>query len=444
MPAEYPLGFGAGVGPVGATVVGGNPAAVAAEGAPTRQRLTDAEAEWHTIRARMVALQEELDWQVYHLYGLLDDDLTFDPGQVPGLRLGERAFEIVLARQLARRQTDTQWFARHGSTPITELPDHWPAEYQALVRRRIEVIESNRHIGLIERPEHKRRWAADSWDSMRDQALRSWLLDRCEAPDLWYQHLDGTRQPRTLSINQLADELRRDPEVISVAELYAPGKDLAHILTDLIADEHVPYLAALRYKPSGLAKRQDWEHVWDKQREEDAASDETTKKKIRDSIPVPPKYTSADFTKPSYWRNRGKLDVPKERFISYPYAGRDGDPSLLIGWAGWNHRDQAQALAMLIVDREQTDGWKADRLTPLLAGLRELLPWVRQWHADFDPDIGDSPAASTKASSPTPPTATTSPPTTSPTGDHQHPPVGGERRRDLPRSGKPPVVNSVA
>jgi uncharacterized protein DUF7008 len=48
---------------------------------------------------------------------------------------------------------------------------------------------------------------------------------------------------------------------------------------------------------------------------------------------------SVDFLKSSYWRHRGKLDVPKERFVSYPGAGRDGDPSLLIGWAGWDHRE---------------------------------------------------------------------------------------------------------
>jgi hypothetical protein len=34
------------------------------------------------------------------------------------------------------------------------------------------------------------------------------------------------------------------------------------------------------------------------------------------SIPVPPKYTSADFLKTDFWRLRGKLDVPKERWIS--------------------------------------------------------------------------------------------------------------------------------
>ncbi|MGH3660565.1 MAG: DUF7008 domain-containing protein, partial [Micromonosporaceae bacterium] len=224
-----------------------------------------------------------------------------------------------------------------------------------------------------------------------------WLLDRCEARELWRHHVDGVKQPRPLTVNQLADELRRDPDVLAVAELHAPGKDLAKVLESLIADEHVPFLVALRHKPSGLAKRAEWENVWGQQRAEDAEPDEQRKRTIRDAIPVPPKYAQADFIKASYWRNRGKLDVAKERFISYPGCGRDGDPTLLLGWAGWDHREQAQALAMLTVEREQNDGWGAERLTPLLAGLREVLFWVEQWHGDYDPVFGVSPAAAYQA-----------------------------------------------
>ena len=58
-------------------------------------------------------------------------------------------------------------------------------------------------------------------------------------------------------------------------------------------------------------------------------------------IPVPPKYGDKDFQKANYWKLRGKLDVPKERFISYPGAERDGDTSMVIGWAGWDHLDQS-------------------------------------------------------------------------------------------------------
>ncbi|MER7441275.1 BREX-2 system adenine-specific DNA-methyltransferase PglX [Micromonospora avicenniae] len=392
LPSAYPLELSREIDGLAQRLATVGPAAVAASGVPTRERLYAAEREWHSVRARMIALQEELDWQVYSLYGLLDEELTAPAGSVPELKLGERAFEIVLARKMRDEGLETQWFARHGSTPITELPAHWSDEYRAVVERRIAVIEGNRNIGLIERPECKRRWASEGWEAMQAKALRDWLLDRCEARELWYHHVDGLEQPRPLTTAQLADELRRDDDVLTVAGIYAPGQDLGKVIADLVADEHVPHLAALRYKDSGLSKRADWEQVWDLQRQEDALPDEAAKREFRKQIPVPPKYTSADFLKGSYWRHRGKLDVPKERFNSYPGASRDGDPSLLVGWAGWDHREQAQALATLIVAREQEDGWAADRLLPLVAGLREILPWVRQWHGEFDPEWGASPA----------------------------------------------------
>ncbi|MFG2169475.1 BREX-2 system adenine-specific DNA-methyltransferase PglX [Micromonospora chersina] len=392
LPSAYPLDLSREIDALAQRLGTISPAAVATSGMPTRERLAAARDEWRSVRARMVALQEELDWQVYSLYGLLDEELTAPAGSVPELKPGERAFEIMLARKVAAGQAKTQWFVHHGYTPITELPAHWSAEYRAVVERRIAVIEGNRNIGLIERPECKRRWASEGWDAMQAKALRDWLLDRCEARELWYHHVDGLEQPRPLTTAQLADELRRDDEVLTVAGIYAPGQDLGKVVADLVADEHVPHLAALRYKDSGLSKRADWEHVWDLQRQEDALPDEAAKREFCKQIPVPPKYTSADFLKGSYWRHRGKLDVPKERFVSYPGASRDGDPSLLVGWAGWDHREQAQALATLIVAREQEDGWAADRLLPLVAGLREILPWVRQWHGEFDPEWGASPA----------------------------------------------------
>jgi hypothetical protein len=369
-----------------------SPASVVELGALTREEQAAARNEWSSIRARMIAFQEELDWRVYQLYRLVDEDLTVPPDVVPGISLGERAFEIVLARKMRDEGLETQWFARHGSIPITELPQHWSEDYRAVVERRIAVIEGNRNIALIERPECKRRWATEGWDAMQAKALRDWLLNRCEARELWFHHVDGLEQPRSLTTAQLADELRRDEDVLAVAGLYAPGQDLGKVIAGLVVDEHVPQLAASRYKDSGLDKRADWEEVWDLQRQEDALPDEAAQREFRKKIPVPPKYTSADFLKASYWRHRGKLDVPKERFISYPGASRNGDSSLLIGWAGWDHREQAQALATLIVAREQEDGWDAGRLTPLVAGLREVLPWVRQWHGEFDPTWGASPA----------------------------------------------------
>ena len=70
----------------------------------------------------------------------------------PPIRLGQRTFEIVLARKMAAGEEETTWFVRHGSTPITDIPAEWPEEYKKVVQRRIDLIESDKNIGLIERP----------------------------------------------------------------------------------------------------------------------------------------------------------------------------------------------------------------------------------------------------------------------------------------------------
>ena len=106
-------------------------------------------------------------------------------------------------------------------------------------------------------------------------------------------------------------------------------------------------------------------------------------------IPVPPKYSDRRLQRVEYWSHRGKLDVPKERFILYPDAGREGDPTPVLGWAGWDHAQQALALATLIQSGEQ-QGWSEERLIPLVAGLAELLPWVEQWHSEPDALYGGS------------------------------------------------------
>ncbi|MFD5635752.1 BREX-2 system adenine-specific DNA-methyltransferase PglX [Streptomyces sp. NPDC127077] len=350
---------------------------------PTAEGLREGRRKWESIRGRLMALQEELDWQVYSLYGLCPEGLRLQGYDVPELLLGERAFEIELARRVKRGGAATEWFRRHGSVPVTEIPSHWPEGYRRVVELRIKAIESSRSINMIERPEFKRRWLSDGWDALQERALRSWLLDRMESRDLWF---DENGQPTILTLSRLTDALSRDEDFVSVAKLYAPRKELAKVVAELITDEHVPFLCALRYKPAGLKKRADWEEVWDLQRKEDAAPDEPAKRKIRDSIPVPPKYTSADFLRASYWKARGKLDVPKERLISYGQTNA-ATPEL-YGWAGWDHREQAQALATYFTNTTLT----AEEITPFLAGLLELQPWLYQWHNEFDMLYSGSPA----------------------------------------------------
>lgn len=357
-----------------------SPGAISAAGIPSGVALAAARTEYDRIRGLMIAQQEELDWEVYRLYGLTDADFTY-AGEPPAVTLGERAFEIVLARGMAEGTEDTAWFERHGSSPIMEIPAHWPADYRDLVQRRLEEIERNPSIRLLERPEYKRRWASESWEKQQEAALRGWLLDRLEDRSLWFSRQG---HPTPLSIGQLADRVGRDADLPGVLALWEgrPDVPVETSLTRLLADEAVPYLAAYRLKDSGLRKREAWEHTWALQRQEDAGERVGT-------IPVPPKYTSADFRRASFWQARGKLDVPKERFIAYPDAGRATDPTPLIGWAGWDHAQQSLALATIIAARE-AEGAADEVLVPLVAGMAELQPWVQQWHSEVDPAFGVS------------------------------------------------------
>jgi hypothetical protein len=338
---------------------------------------------WHAVRSEMVFVQEELDWATYRDYGLLEEDLTYQGNGIQSLELGQRAFEIDLARRVATDLEDTRWYERHGSAPLVEPPTSWPADYLAVVQRRLVLMQSNPFIRLLEKPEYKRRWAGESWETMQDRALRDFVLDKLELASLW----SDDSGPLALSVAQLADRVRGDSALVEAVRLLrgAVEVDLTSELSKLIAEEAVPFLAAYRYKDSGLRKRAEWESVWELQRREDAG--ETV------SIPVPPKYGSGDFRKTSYWKARGKLDVPKERFTLFNGAERPGDSSAVIGWAGWDHLEQARALARLIVDRSQGDGLSPEALLPLIAGLIELEPWLYQWYGEADALFGgESPA----------------------------------------------------
>ena len=445
-----------------------------------------------TLLARMVALQEELDWECYRLYGLIDEDCRYagdeplaserppgsqrvhagqcsddgvpesagilpalpgaasptvasrqasrvslhhadetnhhterssHPGspaggdprnpndagdrcEPPALASGERAFEIVMARRMAAGELETTWFARHGATPITEPPAHWPDDYRALVGRRIALVESHRFIGLVERPEYKRRWNVESWHDQEQRALRRWLLDRLESPAYW-------PEVRLATVRALAERAATDADFQQVATRYAghAGVDLDSLVEVLVESESVPALPVLRYKPSGLVKRSDWERTWARQRHEDridaevasmtprredeagerhAARLEAARRyRKREEIgehPPPPKYRSADFLEPAFWRLRGALDVPKERFVGFPTMSRDSDPTLLVGWAGWTVLELCQAVATYATEVTEHDGWPPQRLTPLLAILQENLPWLKQWHNEVDPE----------------------------------------------------------
>ena len=98
--------------------------------APRRAEVATARDQATRLRRQLIAWQEELDWQIYEAFGLVEGAAASGPAAVSlpegeamdrvaefGLELGERAFEIVLARRIAAGEVQTTWFERHGSKP---------------------------------------------------------------------------------------------------------------------------------------------------------------------------------------------------------------------------------------------------------------------------------------------------------------------------------------
>jgi hypothetical protein len=54
-----------------------------------------------------------------------------------------------------------------------------------------------------------------------------------------------------------------------------------------------------------------------------------------------------------------------------------------------NHLQRATVIATWYLDRKETDGWEAEKLIPMLLAIDELIPWLKQWHNDIDPEFGE-------------------------------------------------------
>jgi len=212
-------------------------------------------ADFRRLR-RMVALQEELDWLVYNLYGL-DDGPLLQPDDLPPLAPGARPFELTLAahdqriREAIERGEDpgespTAWFERHGWAPLAEPPGSLPATYRTLVQDRLARTAASKSLTLLERPVHKRRWYRPDHAAEEHQAMQDWLLDRLE-------DLAKTRtEPWT--VGHLAATLQADSRADAVLHLYTgqDAFDAETILRALVQDQSLPDHPQHLYKPKGL------------------------------------------------------------------------------------------------------------------------------------------------------------------------------------------------
>jgi hypothetical protein len=325
-------------------------------------------AKYDAATSAAAYLQEEIDWAVYRAYGLLDGEVEIRLNEDLMAPLGTRPFEVATGYDsgVSERVKDITPAAPNAD----DGPTHWANRTKALQGSELRLLESR---------ENKRMWRDTEQNissaQFRREAAAKWLAD--------FVATTAERAVETGSAVRRLSEVQSAMEPVAalgaIAELLE--KEAPSLLVEQLATSAVPFLAAHRYSDAGLETWGQWNAAWEAQREEDLGHS------VDNSSP-PPKYEQEDFRSSSYWSLRGKLDVPKERFISYPGCESDENKEHVYGWAGWDHLQRAVALAGLYQDRKQREGWTKDRLLPMLAGLLELLPWLKQWHHEPSAELG--------------------------------------------------------
>ncbi len=316
-----------------------------------REQLT---ALRHNIRGRMIFLQEEMDWLAYEMYGLIkkaplaEDYLSPLQYKDARLELGQRPFE------LAGKGYTGDWPPDYQPAP---LPDY----LRPLADARIALIHGNPDIALLEDPLYKRRWVPPDYDKEFREAAAWWLAEKLE----WALEQAG----RPLSLAEWARPMGQDERVNAALEVLTgtPTFDIEEELRKVIRANAVPNRPEHYLKASGLRKL--YAALVERRRTND------------DRPPPVPQYSREDFADATAWRLRGKLNIPRERFIYYAEfdvsrgngnAPESGGP--WFGWAGWDAAQRADAQAHLL-DRAQRSGWDVRwRQCGLRAALRDLLP----------------------------------------------------------------------
>jgi hypothetical protein len=324
------------------------------------------------VRQQMVFLQEEIDWHVYGLFGLLSGALEAPAAGPRALPRGQRAFERAGGRRSFVRADGAPLLpdAAECETGATELA----SEYAAITARREEEIRNNHSVRAIERYMFKRLWR-DTEENVVESAFRSrhdhsqlasWLLDRIE-------EVAAVREA-PFTVGRLAGDLMARPDVLVVVEVLTGSRSfgLEQVVQSAVEEHAIPLHPAHLFTDSGLAKRRAWEEVWAQQRLDDAG-------RIVRAIVAPPEYSqgsrgkSTDYVRTEYWRLRGKLDVPKESFVAFTEVpGRRG-PETPYGWAGWSSLHRLKAILAIDEELENASVARADRMG-LLDSAWRLLP----------------------------------------------------------------------
>ncbi|MDP9037242.1 MAG: BREX-2 system adenine-specific DNA-methyltransferase PglX, partial [Myxococcota bacterium] len=322
--------------------------------------------------SRMIALQEELDWLCYSLYGIDESSDVVAPDSVEpcpptwlpwNLTFAEKdaANREAIANGEEPDEQPSVWWERHRWEPVIALPKEASVAVKKRVAARRARTAATPALALIETANFKRRWYKPDYADQERVALTEWLADRVEQA--------AKARSQAFSLEQLVANLQDDARVLAVCEVLTSRKDfsLSQLVASALQGDAVPSHRFHVYKPAGLVKREVWERTWADQRREDAGEKVTPE--------VPPAYGSGDFLKPDYWRLRGKLDVPKERFIAFTEVPGRAGVETLHGWAGWTAQQRVKAILAIDEELEDASVRLGDRIGLLDTAWR-LLPDV--------------------------------------------------------------------
>jgi len=293
------------------------------------------------IRSRMMFIQEEIDWLTYEMFGLIHNSplagnyLSTEEIRIVKLELGQRAFEQI--GNSYKGDWPESWHKGsqgHLPGPAANLPE-LSKNMSRLIQDRMEIIKSNKDIALIEDPLYKRRWIPPNYSKEFQDSLEWWVREMAE----W--ELEQAGQP--LHIREWCRRLMQSERIRAALEVYTgtPNYDSVMVIEKIIRREAVPNRPEHYFKQDGLRKLARGEQ----------------------------EFTSGDFSDNNVWKVRGKLNIPRERYIAYT----DLEPGW-YGWAGWNAEQRAEALVMLIQEANQQGLSILHHQCGLMASLRELLP----------------------------------------------------------------------
>jgi hypothetical protein len=334
------------------------------------RRLTFAEQEEERILRLQVALQEEIDWRIYELFGLVERPLLLTADEVVrsgGAPLGSRPFEMLQARAGRTRGVDGQALQGDLAQDINEaLASAW--------RARVNILERSEELRVVEHESFKRRWLVtpkhlagrvETFSDRLDGRLRMLVDAATEAACASFE--------RPVTASRLAATLGEDKGFHCLLRLQTGRSDydIEKSVAAILQRASIPNSAQHMLTDSGLLKRRGWERCWAEQR----VADESHSSK---ELSPPLRYEEEDFLEKRFFDLRGRLDVPRERFTAFTEIPGRSRAEALYGWAGWSPAHRLKAILSIDEDLEDAAVPLVDRIGLLDSAWRLLSDVARE------------------------------------------------------------------